>query len=127
MLFAGDDRLVYGLPDNFALDSFREATLIQVCIGQHQVQLRFDGHRAVSIETRYTVQDPSGEQQEFVDVPAGAAALAALLGRRVDRVTGTTDGTLTLTFVTGATVTVYDDSDQYESYQINDGDRLIVV
>lgn len=118
---------MYGLPDNFALDSFREATLIQVCLGQYQVQLRFDQNRGVSIETRYTVHDASGEQQEFVDVTDGAAALAALLGSRIDRATGTTDGTLTLMFVTGAKVIVYDDSDQYESYQINDGDRLIVV
>jgi len=123
-----DDRAMYGIPDNFCLSSFREATLISVQLGQFQVNLRFDGHnRGVSIQSRYALVAPGGEAEEFTAAPAGAAALAALLGAQLENVAGTADGTLTLTFATKAKVIVFDDSAQYESYQIHDGDDLIVV
>jgi hypothetical protein len=56
-------------------------------------------------------------------MPAGAAQLAALLGD----VSGTSDGTLMLSFATGIQVVIFDDSARYQSCQIHDGDRLIVV
>jgi Family of unknown function (DUF6188) len=119
---------VYGLPDDFALPSFSGASLIQIAIGQHQVQLNFDGNnRSISIESRYAVEAPGRSREVFTGMPAGAAQLAALLGDQVDDVTGAPDGTLKLIFTTGATVIIFDDSTRYESYQIHDGDRLIVV
>jgi Family of unknown function (DUF6188) len=119
---------VYGLPDDFALPSFRGARLVQIAIGQHQVQLNFDGDsRSVCIESKYTLEDPTRGREEFTDMPGGAAQLAALLGTHLDDVSGTRDGTLKLSFATGITVVIFDDSSHYESYQIRDGDRLIVV
>jgi hypothetical protein len=76
-----DDLLMYGLPENFSLTSFHGAMLISVQLGQHQVNLEFDGHnRGLSIESRYAVVAPGGEAEQFTEAPAGAAALAALLG-----------------------------------------------
>lgn len=54
--------------------------LIQVAIGQYQVQLIFDDSRAVSIGSRYAVLDPDGQAEEFTDMPAGASRLVSLLG-----------------------------------------------
>lgn len=95
---------MYGLPDDFALPSFSSACLLQVAIGQHQVQLSFDGkNRSVSIESRYAVIDPGCGREEFTSMPAGAAKLAALLGARLQDVSGTRDATLMLNFDTGPT------------------------
>ncbi len=119
---------MYGLPDDLALPSFSGACLLQVAIGQHQVQLCFDGdNRSVSIESRYAVIAPGCGREEFTSMPAGAAKLAALLGVHLEYVSGTRDGTLMLNFDTGTHVVIFDDSTHYESYQIHDGDRLIVV
>ena len=119
---------MYGLPDDFALPSFSSACLLHVAIGQHQVQLSFDGkNRSVSIESRYAVIDPGCGREEFTSMPAGAAKLAALLGARLEYVSAARDGTLMLNFDTGTQVVIFDDSTHYESYQIRDGDRLIVV
>ena len=119
---------MYGLPDDFTLPSFSGARLVQVAIGQHQVQLNFDGtNRSVSIESRYAIAEPGRARQEFTDMPAGAAQLAALVGAYLDDVSGASDGTLMLSFATGAQVVIFDDDARYESYQIHDGDRLIVV
>ena len=95
---------MYGLPDDFALPSFSGARLLEVAIGQHQVQLCFDGdNRSVSIESRYAVIDPGGGREEFTSMPAGAAKLAALLGAHLQDVSGTRDATLMLNFDTGPT------------------------
>ncbi len=119
---------MYGLPDDFAVPSFHGARLVQVTIGQHQIQLNFDGNnRGVCIESRYAVEDPARGREEFTTMPGGAAQLAALLGAHLDDVSGACDGTLTLSFASGITIVVFDDSSHYESYQIHDGDRLIVV
>jgi hypothetical protein len=119
---------VYGLPDGFCLPSFTGATLTGVQATRHQMQLRFDGNnRGISIEGRFAVHLPGGDPTEFTDHEAGGTVLAALTGTRLQCATGTTDGTLTLVFGTGAKILVFDDSTQYESYQICDGDRLIVV
>ena len=119
---------MYGLPDDFTLPSFSGACLVQVAIGQHQVQLNFDGtNRSVSIESRYAIAEPGRARQEFTDMPAGAAQLAALVGAHLDDVSGASDGTLMLSFATGAQVVIFDDDTRYESYPIHDGDRLIVV
>lgn len=49
---------MYGLPDDFALPSFRGPRLVQVAIGQHQRQLDFAGdNRSVCIESSYSVED----------------------------------------------------------------------
>jgi hypothetical protein len=66
-------------------------------------------------------------REEFTDMPVGAAQLAALLGAHLDDVSGARDGTLVLSFATGSQVVIFDDSTHYESYQMHDGDRLIVV
>ena len=123
-----EELLVYRLPDDFALPSFRGACLVQIAIGQHQIQLNFDGkNRGVCIESRYAIEDPAHGREEFTTMPGGAAQLAALLGAHLDEVSGTCDGTLKLSFATGITLIIFDDSSHYESYQIHDGDRLIVV
>jgi hypothetical protein len=119
---------VYGLPDDFTLPSFSGACLVQVAIGRYQVQLNFDGiNRSVSVESRYAITEPGRARQEFTDMPAGAAQLAALLGAHLAGVSGAADGTLTLSFATGTQVIIFDDSARYESHQIHDGVRLIVV
>jgi hypothetical protein len=57
--------------------------------------------------------------------PAGAAALAAILGyrRSLEYLAGTPDGTPTLSLSTGTRVVIFDDSPHSESCQIHDGER----
>ena len=49
------------------------------------------------------------------------------LNQTVAEAEGSEDGTLRLAFDTGETLTIYDDSAEYESYTIRHGERVIVV
>jgi Family of unknown function (DUF6188) len=50
-----------------------------------------------------------------------------LLGHVVQRASVSEDGTLTLFFDNHHVLSVYDTSDQYESYQIRRGTQVIIV
>lgn len=58
---------------------------------------------------------------------AGGTALLGLLHVRVSRATATEAGGLSLDFETNVRVTVFDDSQQYESFWIAHGDGEIIV
>ncbi len=88
----------------------------------------FDGDNVdISIESDYAVRGPDGQEERFATAPAGAAPLLDLLGATVAAAGGTTDGTLTVEFDSGATLTVFESDRPYESYQLHFGEALIVV
>ena len=62
---------------------------------------------------------------------AGRATVSSIaMPRRssdVSKAKGRTDGTLRLSFSRGGVLEIYDDSKQYESYQIQHGKDLYVV
>jgi len=53
--------------------------------------------------------------------------MLALLGDSVQRVAGSTDGTLYLTWESGEVVEIVDTWKEFESYTIHKGDKIIVV
>lgn len=121
---------MHGLPDDTDLSSFAGSELIQVAFGEHQVQLAF--HAAsheqlkISIESEYAVS-ANGSKQRFDRATAGAAPLLSLLGASVTSAAGQADSTVVVTFADGRTLEIYEDDGPFESYQINIGQRIIVV
>jgi len=58
---------MHGIPEDFPHQKLKGATLIQVCTGEHQLQLHFDGRQSVSIESSLRI-GPAGEKiSDFVD------------------------------------------------------------
>lgn len=118
---------MYGLPSDLDLGFIVGSTLLQVCIGQNEVILRFDMEISITIESRFLVRDPSGHEAVFESAPRGAASLVNLLAESVVGVNGDEDGTLRLSFGKGGILEVYDASKEYESYQIQHGRVIHVV
>jgi hypothetical protein len=65
---------MYGVPADLPLAMFEKATLVQVCLGEYQLQLRFqnDEHArkrsagpTISIEGRWELCDDSEEYESF--------------------------------------------------------------
>ena len=120
---------MHGLSPDTDLSPLSGCTLTFVGFGQYQVQLAFSGDTdcRISIEGDYVVTPSGGECTTFSRAVDGATALLPLLGHSVEVAEVPSDGTVRLGFDSGAVVEVLDSEAHYESYQINLGDRLLVV
>jgi len=123
---------MFGLKPNADFSFLTGQTLIQICFGEHDLILHFDGGfsgaaTAISITSLISLQLPESEQYEWEDFRQGAGFLVALVSNKVAKADGTTDGTLTIEFCEGGVLKIYDNSKRYESYSVGHGDKLIVV
>jgi hypothetical protein len=126
---------MYGILADTDLSFLRGKTLIQVCFGPHDLQLRFaeDAHVSIESSVGYGVADGDYEQRTIGEEPGVSNVLEDpcfllhLLMKSVEAVSWTAEGTITLNFDGGFRLQIYDDSKQFESYNIGNGDQLIVV
>lgn len=102
------------------------ATLEQVCLGEHQLQLRFEGDLRLAVESTFRLER-DGSVDVFEAVIPGASEVARLLSQRVKSAARVGAGTLRLEFDSGTSIEIFDDSVQFESYQIHYGDGEIIV
>jgi hypothetical protein len=120
---------MYGLSPDTDLSPLNGCVLIFMGFGQYQVQLAFSGDTdcRISIEGDYVVTPSGGPATLFTGAVAGAGALLPLLGHSVEVAEVPSEGTARLGFDDGAVIDVLDSEAHHESYQINLGDRLLVV
>lgn len=118
---------MYGLPSNVDLAFFKGKALLQVCIGAHDLILNFVGDISVTVTSSIGCTTSGGSIQQYDDFRRAAPAVITLLDHSVVLADGDEAGTLTLTFDGGGGLAIYDDSEQYESYTIKNGSKMIVV
>ena len=120
---------MYGLSRDTDLGLLNGTTLTFVGFGRYQVQLAFSGDTdcGISIEGDYVVTPSGGEPTTFSEAVGGATEVLALLGHTATVADVPTDGTVRVRFDDGTVVEVLDSHADYESYQVNLGDRLLVV
>ena len=120
---------MYGLSPDTDLSPLNGCTLTFVGFGQYQVQLAFSGETncAISIEGDYVVTPSDGESTTFSEAVDGAAAVLPLLGHTVVVAEVPSDGTVRVGVDDGSVIEVLDSQAHYESYQVDLGDRLLVV
>jgi hypothetical protein len=118
---------MYGLPADVNLDFFEGKVLLQACFGAHDLILNFDGDVNVTVTSSIGWASPDGSIQQYDDFRHSAPQVLGLLNQTVASATGLDAGTLSLQFADGSKLYVYDDSKEYESYAIRNGDQMIVV
>jgi hypothetical protein len=121
---------MYGLPKDFDCGRLVGRFLEQICYGLYQIQLRFDQALTISVESSFLYKDPAAPQPKRIDIPGGPAiqsCLLHLLHHTIVKASGDDEGTLTLEFDNGHVLQCLENEGPYESYQINIGDRLIIV
>jgi hypothetical protein len=120
---------MYGLSPDTDLSLLNGCTLTFVGFGQYQVQLAFSGDTdcAISIEGDYVVTPSGGESTTFSGAVDGAAAVLPLLAHTVAVAGVPSDGIVRVSFDDGSVIAVLDSKEQYESYQVNLGGRLLIV
>ena len=118
---------MYGLPKEFDGKFLVGRTLEMVCFNQNQVYLHFDAKVTITVESAFSHQGARGEAIRLIELPVEVSDLMVLLESSVSDVEGSKDGTLSLFFDNGHILRIYDDSPQYESYKIENGDAVIIV
>jgi hypothetical protein len=101
--------------------------LLQVCIGANEVILNFDGYVSITVESRITFSDASGLNTVYAHLPSAGVSLVKLLSSNIDRMAFEQDGTLSLHFGTGDTLSLHKDSGPFESYHVKHAHEVYVV
>lgn len=118
---------MYGVPVDLDLSRFNGATLIQVSLGEFQVQFHFTPTAEIAVEGRWELRDRSGRlidhAQETTD--REAYRVHHLLGRQVTGSQVDAPGSITLEFDSGHRLQVFDSSPEYESFTIQPGGVIV--
>lgn len=118
---------MYGLPANMDWNFLVGRELIQMCVGIHQVLLRFDGDVSVSIECVFEHSFPGAKTHSCTNLAHRAKSLVTLLGTRVERVDGKSHEALVLSFSNHETLQIHDSNEMHESFLVHAPGIEIVV
>lgn len=113
--------------NNLDLGFLAGSEVIQVCLGKWQLQLHFDNGARVSVECPLIHRRGSAEDRHFENGAAlGANELWRILGQSFVRADPAPPDRLRIEFSAGDELILRDDP-QYESLQVEHGDRLLIV
>jgi hypothetical protein len=110
---------MYGLPPHTDLSFLRGRRLEQLALGEHQVQLRFDGGVTIDVEGDLSLDSATGGARD-------GHRLHVLLGASIVRAVRKGKGDLVLDFGEHR-LEIHDSNDAFESYCITAEGRHIVV
>ena len=111
---------MHGIPSDLPLDRFLDHDLIQVCIGEHQIQLHFHPSGTISIEGHWELHDQSGALVDSAQEHRERESyrIHRLLSTSVVQFSIAAPRSFTLFFASGLALTVFDDSEQYETVSL---------
>ena len=118
---------MYKLPKDIKLDFFIGKTLFSIDISVHSLIFRFDDGLTVTVMSSIGYVDSTGKTNQSENFCEIIATLVKLLNQSVVSAEGDESGTLKLEFDNGGKLEIYDDSKQFESYVIKNGEQIIVV
>ncbi|MDB5338641.1 MAG: hypothetical protein JWN70_4260 [Planctomycetaceae bacterium] len=118
---------MYGVPADLNLVFLHGAELTQVCLGLYQLQFHFHPAGSISVEGGWELLDAVNTRLDGRhDGPARPPyQLHRLLGHRVAGTEVSAPDWFALRFEDGLVLRVFDDSPQYESFQIEPGGIII--
>jgi hypothetical protein len=127
---------MYGVPADLPLSMFENATLIQICLGEVQLQFHFQSvdykwpgptGPEISVEGDWELHDSSGEivDRDESNAEREAYRLHRLLGKQVVGTEIDPPRSFALKFDDGHMLRIFDSSDQYESFSIQPGNIFV--
>ena len=118
---------MYGVPADLDLSHYLNGTCIQIALGESQIQLHFQPAATIAIEGRWELRDAAGAivDQSVPNDSRDSSRLHLLLAQPVVDCNVNAPTSFTLTFSTGHTLEVFDDSTEYESCQLSPSGVII--
>jgi hypothetical protein len=113
---------MHGVPADLDLSKFKGATLIQLGVGEFQIQFHFHPKGNISVEGKWELRNSEGV---LIDDGAResiaereAFHLHSILGKSIESYSISAPDSFSLKFDSGHVLTIFDDSKQYESFSI---------
>jgi uncharacterized protein DUF6188 len=118
---------MYGVPTDLDLERFVGSTLIQVALGEFEIQFRFHPEGEIAVGGRWELRGQSGHlvDQAQPTRDRDAYRVHQLLGRVVVGSQVDAPRSITLEFDNGHRLQVFDSSREYESFTIQPGDIIV--
>jgi hypothetical protein len=117
-------KIMHGIPDNFPHSSLPGAQLLQVCFGENDLILNFSGNMSILVMSSVSV-GPSLFEADFVKL---SSAILSLLAKEIVESSQSDNGRiLSLRLSGGETISILDDSLEYESCVVTiDTSRFVI-
>jgi hypothetical protein len=119
---------MHGVPPNLDLERFSGSILTQICLGEFQQQFHFaEPTLSISVEGGWQLSNAASElvDRSLENDVRDAYRVHRLLGRSVVGNVVNAPQSFTLRFDNGWSLTVFDDSRDYESFSIQPGDIFV--
>jgi hypothetical protein len=129
---SGSIRFVHGVPENFDYDVFVGAVLESVSFGAYIVHLNFSSEKSsplyIAVEGTFVHTGPeAGGWEDTVRLPTKSSRLMQLTNHLVTAAARIDQTRMRIDFDHGHQLTLLDDTDQYESFQIKASGRFWVI
>ena len=118
---------MYGLPETFDGSFFIGCRLEIISFTETTICLGFGNNISVTVSSSFQHCIPNEKDPEIQQVPLSSSHLMQLVGQSVEAVNAEQQGTLTLRFNEGHIFRCFDDTGNYECYQITHGNEEIYV
>ena len=118
---------MYGVPADLDLSHYLNATCVQIAMGEFQIQLHFQPVATIAIEGRWELREAAGDvvDQTVPNDSRDSYRLHLLLAQQVVDCNVVAPTSFSLTFNSGHTLEVFDDSNQYESCHLSPSGVII--
>jgi hypothetical protein len=113
--------VMHGVPANLPLQQYVGACLVFIGLGKHQIQFSFDKAPTISVEGKWELKDASGMTVDGSIDPSDRKEyrVHVVLNDDVNSFEINSPHSFSLTFSSGHELTVFDDSEQYESFSLD--------
>ncbi len=119
---------MYKLPADFDGSFLKGKKLSMIAFSENSVVFHFEQNVSVCVLSSFIHStDLSEELVTLQRVPVTDSTILQLLGHVTINVSSDPDGTLSMMFENGHSLKVFDDSSNYESYLISNGEEEIIV
>ena len=121
---------MYGVPENLKLERLVGQEFNFIGLGRFQIQFHISSVVAIHVEGRWELRDASGALVDFEQEHAhrDAYRVHQIIDIPITRFTLNAPHSFTLFFESGHSLTIFDESEQYESFSLHfTGERSLYV
>ena len=111
---------MHGVPKDLPLAVLVGDSLVQICIGQNELIFRFRDAGSITVQGEWELTDIAGQviDRSMEQAARDVYRIHAILGSPVTSFLVESPAWFSLTFASGATLRVFDDSAAYESFSV---------